>query len=341
VIAGGAAIFLAISAGFGFTLLRLAVVTGFAERRVRSVQAITSSRGQYEVMEIDLAKTSTFMTTHARLVDRRRFDLITGRGDSGGLHSALAGYRNPDGGFGWGLEPDLRSPESQPAGALHAFEVFEEIGPETSETAERLCDWLASVTLPDGGLPFALPVTDPPGSAPWWVQSDPAHSSLHLTAAITAIAHQVARHDSAVREHEWLAGATDYCWAQVTELDSPRSTLEFRYVLWFLDAVIDVRPGADAELRRLGKFIPESGTLAVEGGIEGEALHPLDFSPLPGRPLRGLLPPETITTDLARLAALQQDDGGWIVDFTSKSVAGALEWRGYATVSAVKILLAD
>ena len=144
-IAGGAAIFLAISAGFGFTLLRLAVVTGFAERRVRSVQAITSSRGQYEVMEIDLAKTSTFMTTHARLVDRRRFDLITGRGDSDGLHSALAGYRNPDGGFGWGLEPDLRSPESQPAGALHAFEVFEEIGPETSKTAERLCDWRASV----------------------------------------------------------------------------------------------------------------------------------------------------------------------------------------------------
>jgi hypothetical protein len=85
----------------------------------------------------------------------------------------------------------------------------------------------------------------------------------------------------------------------------------------------------------------ESGTLAVEGGIEGEALHPLDFSPLPGRPLRGLLPPETITTDLARLAALQQDDGGWIVDFTSQTVAGALEWRGYATASAVKILLAD
>ena len=28
----------------------------------------------------------------------------------------LEGYRNDDGGYGWGLEPDLRAPESQPAG---------------------------------------------------------------------------------------------------------------------------------------------------------------------------------------------------------------------------------
>jgi hypothetical protein len=202
----------------------------------------------------------------------------------------------------------------------------------------RLCDWLASVTLPDGGLPFALPITEPAGSSPWWVQADPSQSSLHLTAAITAAAYEAAEHDPAVREHEWLARATDYCWQQVTALGEPGHALEFRYVLWFLDAAYDVQPGADAELQRLGKFIPENGTLAVEGGSEGEVMHPLDLSPRSGRPLRDLLSPETIDADLERLAGLQQDDGGWIVDFASQSAAGALEWRGYATVSAVKIL---
>jgi hypothetical protein len=34
--------------------------------------------------------------------------------------------RNPDGGYGWGLEPDLRSVTSQPVGAMHAMEVFAE-----------------------------------------------------------------------------------------------------------------------------------------------------------------------------------------------------------------------
>lgn len=291
-------------------------------------------------MDIDLTRASAFMTTHARLVDRRRFDLIAGRGRVGGVLSAVAAYRNPDGGFGWALEPDLRSPESQPAGALHAFEVFDEIGPDTSGLATQLCDWLASITLPDGGVPFALPVADATGSAPFWAQADPSQSSLHLTAAVAEMAHRVARHDPAVRDHEWLARATDYCWRQIVELDRPRHALEFRYVLWFLDAIHDVRPDAAAELQRLGKLIPDSGTLAVEGGIEGEAMHPLDFSPWPDRPLRGLLAPETISADLDRLAAQQRGDGGWVVDFASHSVAGTLEWRGYATVNAVKILLA-
>ncbi|MCW2947404.1 MAG: hypothetical protein JWR24_4121 [Actinoallomurus sp.] len=291
-------------------------------------------------MDIDLTQASAFMTTHARIVDRRRFDLITGRGRADDVLSALVAYRNDDGGFGWGLEPDLRSPESQPVGALHAFEVFEEVGPDAGEPAAQLCDWLASITLPDGGLPFAVPVTDSTGSAPWWLQADPSQSSLHLTAAIADIAHRAARHDPTVRHHEWLGRATDYCWQQIVELDGPLNTLQLRYVLWFLDAIHDVRPGAPAELERLGKLIPDNATLAVEGGIEGEALHPLDFSPRPDQPLRGLLVPDTINPDLNRLAAQQQDDGGWIVDFASQSVAGALEWRGYATVRAVKTLLA-
>jgi hypothetical protein len=291
-------------------------------------------------MDIDLAQASAFMTTHARLLDRRRFDLITGQGGADDVLSALLAYRNHDCGFGWGLEPDLRSPGSQPVGALHAFEVIEEIGPDTGEPAAGLCDWLASITLPDGGLPFGLPVTDPSGSAPWWLQADPSQSSLHLTTAIADIAHRVARHDPAVRDHEWLERATDYCWQRIVQLDGPLNTLELRYVLWFLDAIHDVRPGVPAELHRLGKLIPDNGTLTVEGGVEGEALHPLDFSPQPDRPLRRLLAPETIHTDLHRLAAQQQDDGGWVVDFVSQSMAGALEWRGYATVGAVKILLA-
>ena len=69
------------------------------------------------------------MAGHARQLDRRRLDLLVGRGEVSEVLAALEAYRNDDGGYGWGLEPDLRSPESQPAGALHAFEVFAEVGP--------------------------------------------------------------------------------------------------------------------------------------------------------------------------------------------------------------------
>ncbi len=115
-------------------------------------------------MTIDISAARDFMATHARVLDRRRFELLDGGGDPAGALAALDGYGNPDGGYGWGLEGDLRSPESQPAAALHAFEVFADIAPATTPRAVALCDWLNAVTLPDGGLPMALPMGVTAGS---------------------------------------------------------------------------------------------------------------------------------------------------------------------------------
>jgi hypothetical protein len=159
-----------------------------------------------------------------------------------------------------------------------------------------------------------------------------------MTSMLAAIAQRVARHDKAVRDHEWLAAATEYSLRHIRDLDEPGHALEFRYALQLLDAVHDLVPGADAELRRLGAFIPASGSMAVEGGIEGEAIHPLDVAPEPGRPIRRFFPESAIAAELDRLAREQRDDGGWIVDWGSFSTGGTFEWRGWATVRALKIL---
>jgi hypothetical protein len=136
-----------------------------------------------------------------------------------------------------------------------------------------LYDWLGSIALPDRGLPFGLPIADPAGCAPFFVDVDPARSSLHMTSMLAAIAHRIARHDKSVRDHEWLATATEYSLRCIRELDGPGHALEFRFALQLLDTVHDLVPGADAELRRLVGFIPASGSMTVEGGIEGEAMH--------------------------------------------------------------------
>jgi hypothetical protein len=86
---------------------------------------------------------------------------------------------------GWGLEPDLRSPESQPAAAHHAFEVFAEVAPVRTAQAALLCDWLDSVTRDNGGLPFALPLTTTAGSGPWWTGADAGESSLQTSCRAT------------------------------------------------------------------------------------------------------------------------------------------------------------
>ena len=106
----------------------------------------------------------------------------------------------------------------------------------------------------------------------------------------------------------------------------------------FLDTVHESEPEAGDLLRGLGRHIPADGRVRVRGGAENEALHPLDIAPYPDRPARDLFTADVISADLDRLAALQQQDGGWIVDFSSSSPAGSHDWRGHATVRAIDVL---
>ena len=289
-------------------------------------------------MTIDLPSAAAFMASHARLLDRRRFELLVDEGDPSAVLAAVDAYRNPDGGYGWGLEPDLRSIESQPGGALHAFEAFADIAPATSPHAVELCEWLTTTSLPDGGLPFALPVTDPAGCAPFWASADPTVPSLQITAYVAAAAHRVAVHDPAVAGHPWLTRADEYCLGAIETMGEEPHALVLTAALQFLDAAHDTHPEAALILDRLRKLIPADGLLPVGGGTEDEMMRPLDFAPYPDRPVRTLFTPETIATELRRLVDQQQEDGGWRVDFRSYSPAAVLEWRGYMTVRAVSIL---
>jgi hypothetical protein len=291
------------------------------------------------MIELDLDAITAFMATHARLLDRRRLELLIGRADAAGVLAALEGYGNADGGYGWGIEPDLRAPESQPAGALHALEVFAEVGPTTSARTIELCDWLDTVTLADGGLPFALPVSDRAGCAAFWADADSEHSSLHITSAVTSMAYRVARHDPAVAVHPWLARATDYCLDTTEGLDREPHAIELMYVLHFLDSIVEAHPEHEPLLHRIvARHLPSDGSMRVAGGLEDERLRPLDFSPFPDRPLRALIDADAVAVDLTRWASSQQPDGGWKVDFASSSPAAELEWRGYTTVRAVALL---
>lgn len=224
--------------------------------------------------------------------------------------AALNAYRNPDGGYGHGLEPDLRAPESQPAPAWHAFEVFADVAPVTAPEALELCDCLGGIALPDGGLPFTLPIEDTSGCAPFWANGDPHVVSLQITAIVAAHANRVAAHDPAVARHPWLARATRSCLAAIEALETAPQAYELAFAVQLLDAVHDREAAASRLLTRLREYVPRDGRLRVVGGLAEEALRPLDLAPEPGRPARTLLDEAAVAADLERLAAEQEEDGG-------------------------------
>ena|SRR5438132_2269575 len=122
-------------------------------------------------------------------------------------------------------------------------------------------------------------------------------------------------------------------------MDSAPYALEMIGSLWLIDARHDSEPDTAVLLDCLGKFLPKTGEMHVEGGKADETVRPLDFSPSPDGPVRALFSSEVIEADLRRLLNEQRDNGGWEVDFTSYSPSAALEWRGYMTVGGISILL--
>jgi len=154
-------------------------------------------------MPIDRAAAEQFIWSTARLIDRLRYAMLFGDGSAEPVVEALRGYRNPDGGFGHGLEPDLRCPGSQPAPTLYALEILNEAGAADDELARGARGWIASISAPDGGVPSVLPGFEDYPHAPWFAPGPGSVLTFGLAAAL---------HAGGAADDEWLARATDWCW---------------------------------------------------------------------------------------------------------------------------------
>ena len=75
--------------------------------------------------------------------------------------------------------------------------------------------------------------------------------------------------------------------------------------------------------------------LAPAGASEGETLRPLDLSPRPGTRSRALVGDDAIQAHLDTVEREQQDDGGWMFDWSAWSLEQTSAWRGIVTIRAL------
>ena len=281
----------------------------------------------------DLSRAHDFLERHARLLERQRFALLFDEGPAEPVVAAIRAYRNDDGGFGHALEPDLRAPASQPIAALSALDGLAEAGAFGDPMVAALCDWLASVSTPEGGVPFVLRSAEGHARAPWWTIPDgDLPVSLTTTGLLAATLHE---HGSS---HPWLDGADGCCWSLIDDLTFT-SAYDVRSALAFLDQAPD-RERAERVLAQVGEGLLASDLVAWETDAGGEVHGPLDFAAWPGRPSRSLFTDAQIEPHLDALAFGQADDGGWTFNWMQWSLAATLEWRGIVSVRALQVLQA-
>ena len=272
------------------------------------------------------------MWTHARLLERHLFAALFAGGDRAPVLAALRAYQNADGGFGHGLEPDKRDPHSQPVDVEQAFKVLDLVDGFADPLVARACDWLDSISSPDGGVPFALPTVNDYPRAPWWSVDANPPPSLNPTASLAGylLKHGV--------RHPWVDRASAFCWTHIPTLD----TDEFHTlmpVLIFLQYAAD-RLRAEQALKRLLARIAAPGFVELDPAATGYVHMPLEWAPAPDSPCRALFADDVIQTHLAALAAKQLPDGGWPISWTPISPAVTFEWEGWVTVQALQTLRA-
>src|SRR5207237_9639726 len=98
-----------------------------------------------------------FIAGHARVLDRRRFERLFGGGDARPVRDAIAAFRNADGGFGHALEPDGRTPASQPAAIALALETLDEADAWDEDLRAGAGQWLEANAPDEGGASFVEP----------------------------------------------------------------------------------------------------------------------------------------------------------------------------------------
>ena len=286
------------------------------------------------VMDKQFAAGRDFIRRQGRLLERRLFATCFEGAPAAGVVDAVRGYRNPDGGFGHGLEPDVRCPASLPIDVEVALQALAAAGTTDPPLVLGACDYLARVAaaaMAKGAVSPAFPVIeDYPRAAHWteWTYQP----GLNPTAGLAGLLHQLRA------DHVWLAEATSYCWEQLTGPDLPTEAHALSEVFVFL-AHVPERDRADAVAARVREQLAGASLFRADPDDPGYGLSPLAFAPRADSRWRGLFTDDALAAHLDRLQRDQQADGGWPITWEPPGEAAVLEWRGIVTLDALRTLV--
>jgi hypothetical protein len=276
----------------------------------------------------DTQRAIDFVHREGRVLERRILEAaVHGRPPEPVAH-ALRGYQNLDGGFGHGLEPDKRAPDSQPLDVAMAWQSLDWVGIAPAELVEPACEYLASVG--SGVSCVTRSVREHP-HAPHW--SDASYQpSLNPTASLAGYLWKWSI------DHPWRAAATDFCWSALSD-GLPDDAHSAICVLRFLEHVPD-RERAAAAIDALLPKLPTLTWLQYYAGADGYGVSPLQLVPDPRSPWRGLFPADVLEDHLEFLEKTQADDGGWELSWPTIGPAATSEWRGRRTLENLLVLRA-
>ena len=249
-------------------------------------------------MSVSLQKARDFVFANGILMERALFSYLLDDGSLAHLHACLLAYKNPDGGWGHGLEHDLKTPESNPLALEYLLGILCRYDIPVGNLLDGTPEWVEAAQQDDGTL------RNPPGLrdypiAPWWNewggQTKPDSIVGHLT--------QLGLVTPKLTE-------TTRRWVQANHSFETITANEWLFMGYHaFDYFMNVGDFPDVEHYRAA---------VIQNLVDRAAQMPAKqyydlfyFAPIPDTQLAQALPDGFIDRCLDYFEATQREDGGW------------------------------
>jgi hypothetical protein len=281
-------------------------------------------------MDDAFVRAKVFLYTQARLLERLLFAVRFENADPRSVGLLVSAYQNRDGGLGHALEPDLRSPRSQPLFIEIGLRAMHDAGCQDHKLSLSLCSFLETVCDESGLVPPILPdAYESPHASHW---RGPQSPSVNPTASICGLLL-----DQGIN-HPWLARTTDTCCDRLIARP-PNEAHELECAAVLADHLTDEDTG-----NRIGSMIASKLKTArffiPDAPVRDYGLTPLHFAPSPDSRWNALFTSAQLQGHLEDLRTRQMDDGGWPISWKPPGSASECEWRGRWTLQAIDTLVA-
>jgi len=282
------------------------------------------------------SKARDFILSNARMIERRLFHFHFENGSKEGVFHAVYAYRNSDGGFGHGMEPDTASPESQPLFSIMALETLDEVGYLNQENILKdFMPYFESITTEKGGIPWML---RPQSNYP----CEEHFKTVKEWAALSTTAPLLGILEKYNLDIPWKQNAEAFVWSEFERIKDKHAFCYLCVPRWltFLQHTKS-KDKATKTLKNLKNWISNNGIICEDKSDEGWGLygkpHSLNYAPAPNSRLSSIFTKETIEADLEELINRQKEDGRWDTWY-GISEGTKLEWAGIQTLWALRTL---
>ncbi len=249
-------------------------------------------------MTVSIEKARNFVYSNGALWERALFGYLFEGRLLARVHQCLLCYKNPDGGFGHGLEHDVKTPDSHPLALEYLLSVVaRDLSLPPGGLFEGTAQWAEKQRKPDGSLDNPASLLQYP-HAPWWADMGGQTAPDSITGNLTKIGLCTpSLADSTrlwVREHLTLntIGRNEWLFMAYHAFDYFMNVDDFPDVETYRQATI-------SNIAACAEKAPEKQWFVL-----------FQFAPTPDSPVAKAVP-NLIKRNLDYLASTQRDDGGW------------------------------